>query len=64
MENRINEILKEQNLSILKFSEMVEKSYPTVHNLVTRDDLGDTKAKTLKMVADALGVKVTDLWKE
>lgn len=64
MENRINEILEEKKISILKLSEMVNKNYTSIHQLVTRDDLGDTKAKTLKMVADALEVKVTDLWKD
>lgn len=64
MENRIKEILDEKKISILKLTEMVDKNYASIHKLVSRDDLGETKAKTLKMVADALGVKVTDLWKE
>lgn len=64
MENRISEILKERKMSILKLSEMVDKNYASIHDLVTREDLGETKAKTLKMVADVLDIKVTDLWKE
>lgn len=64
MENKIDEILKKQKISILKLSEMMGKNYASIHKLVTRDDLGETKAKTLKMVADVLNVEVTDLWKE
>lgn len=64
MENRIKEILEEKKISILKLTEMVDKNYASIHELVSREDLGNTKAKTLKMVADVLGVKVTDLWKE
>lgn len=63
MENRIKEILKEKNMSILKLSKIMDMNYATMHSIVNRPDLGTTQAKTLLTVAKTLEVNITDLWK-
>lgn len=64
MENRIKDILKDKKISVLKLSNILNMNYASVHNIVNREDLGATQAKTLAIVAKALDVKITDLWKE
>ena len=64
MRNKIKDILKENRISIISLSEAIGMNYANTHNLVNREDLGDTKLKTLKAVADYLEMEVTDLWED
>ena len=64
MKNKIKDILKENRISIISLSQAIDMNYANTHNLVNREDLGDTKLKTLKAVADYLSMEVTDLWED
>lgn len=64
MKNRIKEILEEKNISILKLGTSIGMNYSSVHNLVNRESLGDTKIKTLMAVSKAINVELEELWIE
>lgn len=55
-------IRKEKGISIIDLSKMSGISRATIHKI--EGNGGDVSTKTLKALADALGVKITDFFVE
>ncbi len=62
LKNNISAILEEKKISIKKLSEVIEMSYSPTYDLVTRDDLSDTRLGTLQKVADYLEVGIDEIY--
>ncbi len=62
--NKIKDIMEEKNISINELSEICPVIYPTLHRAINRDELNTTALETLSLIADALGVQITDLYEE
>ena len=63
--NRISEILDNRGLSISDLQRMTKMSYSSIYRFVTSPVItDDTKAGTLRRVAQALEVKVSELFEE
>lgn len=59
--NRLKEIRLEKGLSVSELSRMSNVTRQTIHRLEAEEE--DTaNSKTLKALADAMGVKVTDFF--
>lgn len=61
--NRLREIREGKNLSITELSKISMVSRQTIYRLETERDT-TANSRTLKSLADALGVKVTDFFIE
>ena len=62
MENKIKDILKEKNIKIIELARITGLHYGQVHDIVNKQDLQYTQLKTLRKIAEALDVKVSDLY--
>lgn len=63
--NKIQKILTSRGMSISDLQKEAKMSYPAIHRLATSDVItDDTKAGTLRAIANALQVNVTDLFDE
>ena len=62
MKNKIKEILEEKNIKIIDLARMTGLHYGFVHGVVNKQDLQYTQLKTLRKIAEALDVKVSDLY--
>ena len=51
-----------QNVNITQLSKGTGINYPTLHNLINREDLGTTQLITLNKVAVFLQVNIDDLY--
>ena len=58
----LKSIRKEKGISIIDLSKMSGISRATIHKI--EGSKGDVSTKTLKALADALGVKITDFFVE
>ena len=62
MKNKIKDLLEEKNIKIIELSRMTGLHYGFVHDVVNRKDLQYTQLKTLRKIAEALDVNVSDLY--
>ena len=60
--NNIKKIMQLKNISIMQLSKGTNINYPSIHNLVNREDLGMTQLATLNKVAVFLNVSVDKLY--
>lgn len=61
--NRLKEIRLSKKLSLSELARISKVTRQTIHRLETEKD-DNANSKTLKSLADALGVKVTDFFVE
>lgn len=64
MKNKIKQILKDRNMSILQLSHLANLNYPSTHRAVNNPDLSYTSISTMTKIANALNVKVEDLYEK
>jgi len=65
MKNRIPELLKERGWTITQLQIKTGIGWPTVHAAASREVLADrTSFKTLRKIAEALGVGISDLYEK
>lgn len=62
LKNKIDGALLKEGMSINALSGEMEMDYKTVHTLVNREFLDDTKLGTVEKVAGILEVDITDLY--
>lgn len=61
--NKLKEIRLSKNLSLSELARISKVTRQTIHRLENEKD-DNANSKTLKSLADALGVKVTDFFAE
>lgn len=59
--NRLREIRESKGLSVSKLAELSGITRQTIHRL-ENEEVEDVKSSTLRALANALGVKVTDFF--
>jgi len=63
--NRITDLLREKELTISDLQRHTGMSYTSAHRVATSPTISeDTKVGTMKRIAAALGVKITELYEE
>lgn len=63
--NRINDLLKERNMSIRKLMTLTEMEYKSVHTITKSVYLPPrTQLMTLAKISHAIDVPITELYKE
>lgn len=64
MKHNLKQILEDRNISILELSKMTGIHYRIVYLLVNREDLSETRLKSLYKISKALDITIDDILKE